>query len=44
MTWNQIRQSVDQAFDVIYKKYVQSVGIYSHDFNDEYDPLKFIAQ
>ena len=42
ITWNQIRQSVDQAFDVIYKKYVQSVGIYGPDFNDEYDPLKFI--
>ncbi len=42
ITWNQIRQFVHQAFDVIYKKYVQSVGIYGHDFKDEYDPLKFI--
>ena len=42
ITWSQVRQAVDQAFDIIYKRYVQAVETYGPDYNDEYNPLNFI--
>lgn len=42
ITWQQIRQAVDQAFDIIYQRFVKSVETHGPNFNDEYDPLKFI--
>ncbi|MGR0480399.1 MAG: tyrosine-type recombinase/integrase [Candidatus Electronema sp. V4] len=45
ITWQEIRQYVDQAFDIIYERYVQSIETYGPDYNDEYDnPLNFIPQ
>jgi hypothetical protein len=42
ITWKDIRQAVDHAFDIIYQRYVRDVETHGPDFNDEYDPLKFI--
>ncbi|MGR0482048.1 MAG: tyrosine-type recombinase/integrase [Candidatus Electronema sp. V4] len=42
ITWKEIRQTVDHAFDIIYQRYVRAVETHGPDFNDEYDPLKFI--
>lgn len=42
ITWKEIRQAVDHAFDIIYQRYVQAVETHGPNFNDEYDPLKFI--
>ena len=42
ITWKQIREAVDQAFDIIYQRFVKSVETHGPNFNDEYDPLKFI--
>ncbi|MGX9727447.1 MAG: DUF6538 domain-containing protein [Candidatus Electronema sp. VV] len=42
ITWKEIRQAVDHAFDIIYQRYVRDVETHGPDFNDEYDPLKFI--
>ncbi len=44
ITWQQIRKAVDQAFEIIYQRYVKSVETHGPDFNDEYDPLRFIPQ
>ncbi len=42
ITWKDIRQAVDHAFDIIYQRYVQAVETHGPDYNDQYDPLKFI--
>ncbi|WP_417908908.1 tyrosine-type recombinase/integrase [Candidatus Electronema sp. PJ] len=42
ITWKEIRQTVDHAFDIIYQRYVQAVETHDPDFNDEYDHIKFI--
>ncbi|CAK8722919.1 MAG: hypothetical protein CDV28_1601 [Candidatus Electronema aureum] len=42
ITWKEIRQAVDHAFDIIYQRYVHAVEKHGPDFNDDYNPLKFI--
>lgn len=42
ITWQEIRDTVDRAFDIIYKRYTQNVEIHGPDFNDNYEPYHYI--
>jgi len=42
ITWQQIRLAVDEAFALIYKKYVDSVETVGPSYNDEYNSLNYI--
>lgn len=42
VTWKEIQEAVDRAFDGIYKKYVTNVDTYGPSYKDGYDPLNYI--
>ena len=42
ITWKEIRKTVDNAFDIIYQKYIDNYEIHGPSHKDEYEPLNFI--
>jgi hypothetical protein len=42
VTWEEIREPVDRAFDGLFRKYVTNVGTYGPSYRDGYDPLNYI--
>ena len=42
VTWQQIRDAVNEAFEIIFKNFVKYANDYGPTYNDSYDSLKFI--
>jgi hypothetical protein len=42
VTWQQIRDEVNEAFEIIFNKFLKSANDYGPTYNDSYDSLKFI--
>lgn len=42
VAWQQIRDAINEAFEIIFKNFVKSANDYCQTYNDSYDSLKFV--
>uniref|UniRef100_UPI004056DEFE hypothetical protein n=1 Tax=Candidatus Electronema sp. TaxID=2698783 RepID=UPI004056DEFE len=42
VTWQQIRDAVNEAFEVIFQRFVKSANLYGKKYDDNYNSLNFI--
>ncbi|MGX9728621.1 MAG: hypothetical protein ACTFAK_15300 [Candidatus Electronema sp. VV] len=42
VTWQQIRDAVNEAFEIIFQRFVKSANIYGKKYDDNYNSLNFI--